>query len=155
MPRVSKGLMSFEYQPTQFKAWYGLRYMFPEMNARLLGFIGHMGKLMMMKTMLSGQALTYRRGKGPDEWHDRSGKRKVSYRVMYRHYVKIASYPANFFSVGRRLRSGAHQAKLPIWRTLKAHINAESQSILDEFDRKYMQKIIMNYTDTPRTYDRY
>lgn len=144
-------LMSFSYKREEFQAWYKLLEMFPEMNAQVLGFIGSEGKKILKQRILSGQMLHY------EGWTDRAGRPKVSYRIMWKKkVVKIASYPANFFSSkARKLRSGATGTRLKIYETLKSNIDAEAQNILDQFDEKYLRKKLAEFSANPNARTRY
>lgn len=154
-------LMSFAYKREEFQAWYKLLEMFPEMNAQVLGFIGSVGKSIMKQRILSGQLLTYRSGGGGSQWRDKTGRPKVSYRLyggylQYKRNVKIASYPANFFSSkGRKLRSGATDTRLKIYETLKMQIDSEAQNILDTFETKYLKKTLAKFDEKPTSVRRY
>lgn len=154
-------LLSFQYKREEFQAWYKLLEMFPEMNAQVLGFIGNEGKKIMKQRILSGQLLTYRSGGGGSRWRDKAGRPKVSYRLFggylqYKRNVKIASYPANFFSSkARKLRSGGTEARLKIYETLKMQIDAEAQNILDSFDAKYLKKKLSRFSKKPLSTTRY
>lgn len=150
-------LLSFQYKREEFQAWYKLLEMFPEMNAQVLGFIGNEGKKIMKQRILSGQLLTYHSGGGGSRWRDKAGRPKVSYRIMRgRKAVKLASYPANFFSSkARKLRSGGTEPRKKIYETLKTQIDASAQSILDQFDAKYLRAKLKKFSDNPRSSTRY
>lgn len=149
-------LLSFQYKREEFQAWYKLLEMFPEMNAQVLGFIGNEGKKIMKQRILSGQLLTYR-SIGGAQWSDKAGRPKVSYRIMRgRKAVKLASYPANFFSSkARKLRSGGTEPRKKIYETLKTQIDASAQNILDQFDAKYLRAKLKKFSDNPRSSTRY
>ena len=150
-------LLSFQNKSKEFQAWYKLLEMFPEMNAQVLGFIGNEGKKIMKQRILSRQLLTYHSGGGGSRWRDKAGRPKVSYRIMRgRKAVKLASYPANFFSSkARKLRSGGTEARLKIYETLKMQIDAEAQNILDSFDAKYLKKKLSRFSKKPLSTTRY
>ncbi len=149
-------LLSFEYNKTEFAAWHSLIKLFPEMANQVLGFVGNEGKKILKQRILSGQLLTYHSGSGGDQWTTTSGQRKVSYRIRYAKYVKIASFPANFFSSkARRLRSGATGARLKIYETLKSYVDSDIQNMLGAYEQKYLGKLLEKFDANPKSWKRY
>lgn len=86
---------------------------FPELTARILGFIGKNASQGFYDNHLKGQDLNLRPSRLSSSGApiSRSGRRMASYSISKNlKYVSIASFPVNFFEHGRRLRSGAMEA---------------------------------------------
>lgn len=149
-------LLTFTWDKEKLDAFKTLYELFPVFNAQVLGYIGSQGKKIMKSDLLNGQILHYHVGKGSDKWHDKAGKRKVSYRIAYRREVILASYPANFFTPrARKLRNGASQRKIPLYQMLKARIEGKMTQILNEVDHKYIQVQLNKFDKSPYTRTRF
>lgn len=86
---------------------------FPELKARMLGYIGKTSARNFYDSYLKGQELNYdpRSFSASGAPLDRRGGRMVSYAISRNlKHVSIASYPLNFFEQGRMLRSGRREA---------------------------------------------
>lgn len=150
-------ILTFAWEKEKFEAFGRMANMFPVMNAQILGYIGSQGKKIMKSDLLNGQVLHYRTTKGAsDKWHDSMGRRKVSYRIVRRQEVVLASYPANFFTPrARKLRNGASQMKIPLYNMLKARIESQISRILSEVDNKYIQPQLEKFPQSPYTRTRF
>lgn len=119
-----------------------LRKFFPELRAQTMGFVGKQGADILYNQFLRGQEI--RLGVYP---RDKIGRRTVSYSVGKRAaQVAIASYPLNPFEHGRTLRSGKREpAKRVITRKLKSVMASQLQSIVGQFDKKYLESRLREF----------
>lgn len=124
--------------------------LFPVIATQALGFIGNEAKKILKQQYLSGQMLDYRPTPGGTRWRDEAGRPKASYRIKYAKYVVISSYPANFFTV-----ANTRQRVRPIWKRLKDSTNTKIDSIIREYDAKYLQKELEKFDAKPHTRKRY
>ena len=138
------GLLSFEYNQSDFPSYTRLMAALPLMANQVLGFVGNESKKILKYQLLSGQELKY---KG---WRDKAGRPKASYGIKHAQYVTIKSYPANFFTVANN-----RQRKRNIWGRLKLMTNSQMESLLRTFDRKYLQTEIEQFTDSPGSRQRF
>lgn len=109
----------------------------PELNARILGFVGKEGKGTLYKKLLKGQeGVTLR--KAPV---DKMNRRTYSYDLgRGAKHVRISSYPFNLFESGRRLRNGKREAgRHIVGRKFKTYFMAELQSVVNKADNKILQ----------------
>lgn len=138
------GLLTFEYNKDDFPDFMRIAAALPTMSNQILGFVGNESKKILKQELLSGQMLDYKGFK------DKRGRTKASYGIKYGQYVTIRSYPANFFTV-----SNPRQKKRAIWSDLKAKTNSKLGFILKEFDRKYLEDMFKEFTDSPRSRQRF
>ena len=149
------GFMTMQYQSSDFDFAKRMMTALPFMSNQILGFVGNEAKKLAKKNILSGQALQYRDRDGspsnPDSsWEDKKGRPKVSYGIRYAQYVTIRSYPANFFTVMNNV-----QRRRNIWGTLKYMTAGQLDSILKQFDTKYLQKEFEQFAENPLSRDRF
>ena len=143
--------MTMQYQTQDFDFAKRMVAALPFMANQILGYVGNEAKKIAKKNILSGQQLQYRQTKdAPDEWYDKKWRPKVSYGIRYAQYVTIRSYPANFFTVMNNV-----QRRRNIWGTLKYMTAGQLDSILKQFDTKYLQKEFEQFTENPLSRDRF
>jgi hypothetical protein len=107
----------------------------PEIRAMALGFIGDEAKHILYNTFLRGQSLNY------TGLTDKKNRRTVGYEIGKRAMkVSIRSYPANLFEEKRP--NYRPSGKYIITRKLKNVLNPLMGSIVNNFDRMYLQKKI-------------
>lgn len=89
---------------------------FPELSARILGYLGKEAAVTLAGMMEQGEkGITYRDMNGNRK--SRGGRRMITYSVgRGLKYVRISSFPLNFFEGGRMLRSGKREAPRNIIR---------------------------------------
>ncbi len=144
-------LLTCIYNPDDFPNFIAMAKGLEVVSAQALGYVGNEAKKILKYSLLSGQMLDYQKGKGRDRWTDKIGRHKASYRITRQaKYVIIASYPANFFTV-----SNPRQLDRDIWGGLKTATNARLDSILKEFDRKYLEKEMQKLDATVNTRKRF
>ena len=122
---------------------------FPELKARMLGYIGKNAAQGLYETMLTGQELQYNpRSHSPSGAPiSKSGRRMVSYSISKGlRYVSIASFPLNLFENGRLLRSGE---RAPAMRILNGKYSSRLSSTL-QFMAESWQEIV--YTEWQTKY---
>jgi hypothetical protein len=105
---------------------------FPELSARIMGYIGHKASIVLYDEYLSGQSLNYRpAGFSPSGVPLSSrGRRMVAYSISKdAKRATLTSFPLNFFEQGRLLRSGRRE---PAKRILTGSFSARISSQLGE-----------------------
>ena len=129
--------LEFEYNKADFLAFRELANQFPQLRARLMGYVGKSGKDRLYNNFLKGQAIDLR--VYPE---DSKGRRTVNYSVgRNANAVSISSYPMNLFERGRMLRSGRKEpGKKVIKGSFKQMMNSQLQGILQDFDRTILQQ---------------
>jgi hypothetical protein len=130
-------ILKMELTGFEFDFMRTLQKAIPELNARIMGFIGSEGKEKLYNKFLKGQeGITLRAAP-----YDRTGKRTYSYSVGRNgKHVIIASYPFNFFESGRRLRNGKKEAgRHIVGKKFKTFFMAELQSVVNKADAKILQ----------------
>ena len=134
---MSGASFSIEYDHRQWEFINELAEKFPEFRAVAMGYVGRAGRQMLKKNYLSGQEIDL--SVFP---RDKAGRRTVSYSIgRHARSVRISSYPMNLFERGRRLRDGSKQpGKFVVTGKLKQAMTSGLQSILNEYDSKYLQK---------------
>lgn len=140
------GLLTFEYKSEEFPDFNKLLKLFPVVSAQLLGYVGHEGKKELKFGLLSGQMLDYH-----GKWEDIAGRPKTSYRIQRgAKSVRISSYPANFFTVPNR-----RQKRRPVWGQLKVRMDSGMNTLLNNFDHWYFQKMLNEFEANPNPRTRY
>lgn len=129
--------LSVEISREEFAVFHKLRDIFPELRARALGYVGAQGKARLKQQFLSGQEIDL--SAYPTDYR---GRRTIGYSIdKGAKAVRISSYPMNLFERGRRLRGGGREAgHFAVTRKFKAVMNSSLQSIVDEFDAKYLKQ---------------
>ena len=139
-------LLTVEYNEKDFPNFIAIANGLNVVTAQALGYVGNEGKKILKASLLSGQMLDYR-----GKWTDKSGRPKASYRISRgATAVIISSYPANFFTV-----SNPRQKKRDIWGSLRGTTSARLDSILKEFDRKYLESEMQKLSASPGTRQRF
>ena len=125
---------------------------FPELKARMLGYIGKQAAQNLYENHLQGQDLNYqpRRLSSSGTPISRTGKRMASYAISRNlKQVSIASFPLNFFENGRMLRSGKREAARHILNgkfssrlgsTLQFIAMAGKETIFDDWQTRFRKK---------------
>ena len=119
-----------------FKEINQLIKVFPDLNGRLLSLIGKRARTLLKDKYLSGQELNLR--KFPK---DKNGKYTITSDVnKKRTFVKVYSYPVNFFERGRTLRSGRREVgKYIITKKLKQAVDSKADNYIAEFERRILE----------------
>jgi hypothetical protein len=131
-----------EFNPMIFSEIYNIRYLFWEVKARALGWVGARGQELLFDTYLTGRELKY---KSTDSYtRDVRGYKKVGHYIgKMAGYVAITSYPINLFEYGRKLRNGTRQPGKNIltgkFRQLMAN---KLQSMVDHFDKTVVDGLV-------------
>lgn len=109
---------------------------FPELSARILGYIGKSLALDLYENNLSGQnGITYHPSRTDRSGLplDKRGRRMSQYSISKRaNRVTITSYPLNFFEAGRTLRSGRKEAGKYILKNFSSGVDTKLQSLANE-----------------------
>lgn len=140
------------YREGELPDFEQLAKQFPELKARMLGYIGKTAARGLYDNYLKGQELNYdpRSFSSSGAPLDRRGGRMVSYSIARNmKYVSIASYPLNFFEQGRMLRSGRRETARRILTgkyssrlgsTLQFMAQAGQGVIFEEWETKWRKK---------------
>lgn len=129
--------VKFDLSHADFLIMQKLQTQFPELRARLLGYVGARGVTLLRNDLLRGQELNLRAYPV-----DRARKATIRYSVGRKaSYVTIASYPLNLFERGRGLRSGRREPGRHIMRgSFRRLMESRMAGILMEFDKKVVQE---------------
>lgn len=139
-------LLTLEYNEKDFPNFMAIANGLDVVSAQALGYVGTQAKRMLKTSILSGQMLDYR-----GKWTDKAGRGKASYRITRgAKAVIVSSYPANFFTV-----ANSRQRKRDIWGGLKSLTNSRLESILKEFDMKYLEKQMQRLSASPGSRQRF
>jgi hypothetical protein len=136
-----KTSLYMSYDDTAMQMFFReMRKYFPELNAKLLGYIGFRGKSSLRTKFLMGQELNLTKTR------DRLGRPTIEYYVGKQgKYVRIASYPVNLFERGRNLRGGKRERGRHIIKTkFKNYMTSNLQRYASEFDVKYLKNDLNN-----------
>jgi hypothetical protein len=131
--------IKFELEATSFEFAQirELQRQFPDARKELLNHIGYNAKKILKQSLLSGQELDF---KGDV---DKKGRRKIQYSIGRRaSRVSISAYPANLWEHGMTRRGTKYAGKKIITGKLKNLVNAQLQSLINEFDSGKMQDIL-------------
>ena len=132
---------------TDFEAMYKA---FPEIPARLLGYLGKTAAVELRDMMRRGQRGVKFRDMDENRRRDGgSGRRMITYSVgRGLRFVRISSFPLNLFEGGRTLRSGKREAARNIIRgSLAGVMRSRMSGAVDE-----AQKLIVDewFNDRPK-----
>jgi hypothetical protein len=109
---------------------------FPEITARILGYIGKQAALELAGKMQSGTyGITYRSMNGNRK--SDFGKRMITYSIgRGLTWVRVSSFPLNLFEGGRGLRSGTREAPRNIIRgKLKAIMKGKINGLMGDAEK--------------------
>ena len=109
---------------------------FPELNARILGYLGKEAAVELAGMMEQGEkGITFRNMRSNRK--SSGGRRMITYSIgRGLKYVRVSSFPLNLFEGGRRLRSGAREPARNILRgTLAGAMSAKMGSAIEGAER--------------------
>jgi hypothetical protein len=109
---------------------------FPAIGARILGYLGKEAAVALAGMMESGVAgITFRSMDGNRKSY--GGRRMITYSIgKGLKWVRVSSFPLNFFEGGRLLRSGVREAPRKILRgELRSAMGGEMSGLLGKASR--------------------